>query len=65
MDVAADATLDAAVCVFNIDVEPSTVPLPAPAVVVVFAKDGGRLLANTGDGSMTLTKFEGKTPTRL
>lgn len=31
-------------------------------LVVCFDVDGGRLLANTGDDSISLTKFEGKTP---
>lgn len=55
---------DDAAAVFTIDDdEANTVPLRA--VAVGLAIDGGRLLANTGDGSMTLTKFEGKTPILL
>lgn len=42
----------------------ATLPLFVDAVFV-FATEGGRLLANTGEGSMTLTKFEGKTPILL
>lgn len=54
---------DVDAAVFTIDDEANTVPLRT--VAVVLAIDGGRLLANTGDGSMTFTKFEGKTPILL
>ncbi|KNC20573.1 hypothetical protein FF38_00453 [Lucilia cuprina] len=58
--VVAAANIEDADDAVNVDEVAATVLLAL--LVICFDCDGGRLLANTGDDSISLTKFEGKTP---